>query len=97
MTLTLRSRLPAHVVTEPVTFTVPTKRHGSFTFTGTLLIINDFSYTIELREFPDLCVGTESPEEAIEMTTDALIRILEKRSLSYWRRLDITPDRPLPL
>ena len=90
------ARREPHVVTEPVSVSVPTKRHGTLTFSGTLVVINDFTYLIELPEFPGETAGSESREEAIELLADRLIGILDKKPTVYWRRLGVIADPSKP-
>ena len=78
-----------HIETRPVSLIVSTKRHGTRTIAGTLVAVNEFTYWIELPQIPDAGRASESEQEAIEFTTEALIQSLDARSASYWRRRGI--------
>ena len=91
MSLTMSEHAPHRLVTEVVSFGVPTMRHGVVPFTGTLTIINDFTYMLEVSEFPGETAGTESKAEAIELLADRLIGILDAQPCSYWCQRGILP------
>jgi len=79
----------ARIDTRAVTLSIPTQRHGTCVFEGTLTAVNDFTYWIELPQFPDIGPATESAEDAIAFTSEALQALLDGHTAAYWRRQGI--------